>query len=119
VAGYVTQRGKNSWRLEVSHGFDMYGNRIRYSKTIKAKSNTEANKQLDLFVAEIENGMVAEGKQMTFLQFTKMWTKDYGTKELAPTTYARYKQMLDSRILPYFRKLQNNRDKTNAHYKFL
>jgi len=119
VAGYVKQRGKDSWRLEVSHGFDMYGNRVRYAKTIKAKSRTEANKQLDLFVAEIENGMVAEGKQMTFLQFTEMRTKDYGTKELAPTTYARYKQMLDSRILPYFRKLQNNRNKAYAHYKLL
>ncbi|MEG1204169.1 MAG: site-specific integrase, partial [Clostridia bacterium] len=62
----------------------------------------EANKQLDLYVAEVENGMIAEGKMMTFAKFTEMWAKDYGTKELAPKTYARYKGMLDSRILPYF-----------------
>ena len=29
MAGYLEKRGKNSWRLIVSHGFDSYGNRIR------------------------------------------------------------------------------------------
>lgn len=42
------------------------------------------------------------GKSMTFYEFTNLWTKDYAEHELAPTTYARYKGMLESRILPYF-----------------
>ena len=30
MAGYLEKRGKHSWRLIVSHGFDSYGNRIKY-----------------------------------------------------------------------------------------
>ncbi len=42
MAGYLEKRGKRSWRLIVSHGFDSYGNRIRYTKSIKANSRREA-----------------------------------------------------------------------------
>ena len=39
---------------------------------------------------------------MTFKEFTDLWAKNYGEKELAPKTYERYKGMLKSRIIPYF-----------------
>lgn len=48
--------------------------------------------------------MVADGKSMTFAEFTEIWKRDYGSKELAPTTYARYLGILNTRILPYFSK---------------
>ncbi len=35
MAGYLEKRGKHSWRLIVSHGFDSYGNRIKYTKASK------------------------------------------------------------------------------------
>ena len=39
---------------------------------------------------------------MTFKEFTVLWSKNYGSKELAPKTYERYKGMLNTRIIPYF-----------------
>ena len=50
MAGYLEKRGKRSWRLIVSHGFDSYGNRIKYTKSIKANSRREADKELVNFV---------------------------------------------------------------------
>ena len=102
MAGHLEKRGKNSWRLIVSHGFDNYGNRIKYTKSILANSRREADKELTKFVYEIENGVILQSSGMTFAQFTEMWTKNYALKELAPKTYDRYKGMLESRILPYF-----------------
>lgn len=102
MAGYLEKRGKRSWRLIVSHGFDSYGNRIRYTKSIKANSRREADKELVNFVYEVENGIVLQNSSMTFKEFTDLWAKNYGEKELSPKTYERYEGMLNSRIIPYF-----------------
>ena len=102
MAGYLEKRGKHSWRLIVSHGFDSYGNRIKYTKSIKANSRREADRELVNFVYEIENGIVLQNSSMTFKEFTDLWSKNYGSKELAPKTYERYKGMLNTRIIPYF-----------------
>ena len=69
MAGYLEKRGKHSWRLIVSHGFDSYGNRIKYTKSIKANSRREADKELVNFVYEIENGIVLQNSSMTFKEF--------------------------------------------------
>ena len=102
MAGYLEKRGKHSWRLIVSHGFDSSGNRIKYTKSIKANSKREADKELTKFVYEIENGIVLQNSSMTFKEFTDIWAKNHAEKELAPKTYERYKGMLNTRILPYF-----------------
>ena len=70
MAGYLEKRGKRSWRLIVSHGFDSYGNRIKYTKSIKANSRREADKELVNFVYEVENGIVLQNSSMTFKEFT-------------------------------------------------
>jgi integrase len=46
MAGSLEKRGKESWRLTVSGGFDANGKRIRYTKAIKASSRREAEKEL-------------------------------------------------------------------------
>ena len=81
MAGYLEKRGKRSWRLIVSHGYDSYGNRIKYAKSIKANSRREADKELVKFVYEIENGIVLQNSSMTFKEFTDLWDKNYGEKE--------------------------------------
>ena len=53
-------------------------------------------------MTQVENGFVVTGTVPTFAQFVEIWTRDYGLKELTPSTCYRYKGMLESRILPYF-----------------
>lgn len=81
--------------------------RIRLArKTYKENKNNTRNKkeaeiELAKFVADVQNGMFVEGKSLKFSEFTEIWERDYGSKELAPSTYRRYLGMLESRILPY------------------
>lgn len=100
MAGSIEKRGKNSYRLEVCHGFDLSGNAIRHRKTVRG-TKSEAQIELAKFITAVENGLVIEGKSLTFKEFTEIWQRDYGSKELAPSTYKRYISMLESRILPY------------------
>ena len=48
----------------------------------------------------------------------EIWTKDYALKELAPSTYYRYKRMLETRITPYFGHYKLNKIKPTDIMRF-
>lgn len=100
MAGSVEKRGKESWRLVASGGRGPDGKRIKHTRSIKAKSKREAEKELAKFVAEIERGSYIEPSKITLIEFSSRWLKDYGEKSLSPTTLKRYREYLESRILP-------------------
>jgi len=95
LTGSIEKRGKNSYRLVVTKSYDLDGKSIRYQKTIHCKNKSEAQTELAKYLAEVENGFVVEGSVPTFKQFFEIWKRDYGQKELAPSTYTRYLGILD------------------------
>ena len=102
MTGSIEKRGKNSYRLVVFKGYDLDGKPIRHQKTIHCKNKSEAQTELAKFLTQVESGLVVDGNVPTFAQFVEIWTRDYALKELAPSTYYRYKRMLETRITPYF-----------------
>lgn len=101
VVGNIEKRGENSYRLRVSGGYTGEGKRIIYKRTIQTKSKTEAEKELALFISEIETGQALSAKKMRFRDYADFWINNYAIPNLSPNTYERYKSMLKSRILPY------------------
>lgn len=101
MAGSIEKRGKNSYRLSCLAGYNLQGKPIKKTKTVHG-TKKEAEIELAKFVADVQNGMVIEGKSLKFSEFTEIWKRDYGSKELAPSTYKRYCRMLETRLLPYF-----------------
>ena len=100
MAGSIEKRGENTYRLVVSTGKNLDGSRARRTKTIHG-TRKDAEIALAEFVTEANRGLVPEGKPLTFEEFYHIWQVNYGTKDLAPSTYNRYVGMLESRILPY------------------
>ncbi|MBS4032646.1 MAG: site-specific integrase [Clostridiales bacterium] len=102
--GSIERRGKNTFRLVVSDGRDSSGNRIRQTKNITVHATTEkaqekeAKKALAQFVSEIERGEYYGSAKMPLMEFIKIWLRDHAEKNLAPKTYARYKEILKGRI---------------------
>ena len=117
MAGSIEKRGKNSYRLTVSEGFDLNGKPMIHRKTIHG-TKKEAEVELAKFVTEVQNGLVIDGKSLKFSEFVEVWKRDYGSKELAPTTYKRYCRMLETRILPYFGHFYINKIRPTDIMKF-
>ena len=117
MAGSIEKRGKNSYRLTVSEGFDLNGKPMIHRKTVHG-SKKDAEIELAKFVADVQNGMFVEGKSLRFSEFTEIWKRDYGSKELAPTTYKRYCRMLETRLLPYFGHFYINKIRPTDIMKF-
>lgn len=101
MVGNIEKRGENSYRLRVSGGYTGEGKRIIYKKTVQATSKKEAQKELALFISEIETGQALSAKKMRFKDYADFWINNYAIPNLSPKTYERYKSMLKARILPY------------------
>ena len=117
MAGSIEKRGKNSYRLTVSEGFDLSGKPMIHRKTVHG-TKKDAEVELAKFVTEVQNGLVIDGKSLKFSEFTEIWKRDYGSKELAPSTYKRYCRMLETRLLPYFGRFYINKIKPTDIMKF-
>ena len=101
MAGSIEKRGKESYRLSCIAGYNLQGKPIKKTKTIHGTIK-DAKIELAKFVADVQKGLYVEGKSLKFEDFVEIWKRDYGSKELAPSTYNRYLGMLNSRIIPYF-----------------
>jgi integrase len=117
MAGSIEKRGKNSYRLTVSEGFDLNGKPMIHRKTVHG-TKKDAEVELAKFVTEVQNGLVIDGKSLKFSEFTEIWKRDYGSKELTPSTYKRYCRMLETRLLPYFGHFYINKIKPTDIMKF-
>ena len=100
MAGSIEKRG-DSYRLVCVVGYNLQGRPIKKSKTVHC-SKKEAKIELAKFVADVQKGMYVEGKSLKFTDFVEIWKRDYGSTELAPSTYKRYLGILESRIIPFF-----------------
>ena len=117
MAGSIEKRGKDSYRLIVHEGYDLKGKPLRHTKTVHG-TKKDAEVELAKFVTEVQNGLVVDGKSLKFSEFTEIWKRDYGSKELAPSTYKRYCRMLETRLLPYFGHFYINKLRPTDIMKF-
>ena len=117
MAGSIEKRGKNSYRLTVSEGFDLNGKPMIHRKTVHG-TKKDAEVELAKFVTEVQNGLIIDGKSLKFSEFTEIWKRDYGSKELAPSTYKRYCRILETRLLPYFGHFSINKIRPTDIMKF-
>ncbi len=100
LVGNIEKRGEGKYRLTVSAGTDANGKRIRHRKTVQAKTDTDAEKQLALFIARLEGGEYHRPEHLHFKTFAEKWIKEYAKPNLAPKTIFRYEEMLNSRVIP-------------------
>ncbi len=102
----VQKRG-NSYKVMVSNGFDINGNRIRETTTFTpdpSMTEKQQQKALEKFVFDFEekvkNGKFLKGEKITLKDFTDTWFKEYADQQLEKTTIAAYAEQLNQKILP-------------------
>ncbi|MBO1911892.1 hypothetical protein J4G37_44770, partial [Microvirga sp. 3-52] len=59
MTGHFQKRGKDSYLLVYPMGYNLNGKKVRKTKTVKAKNQTEAKKAFVAFMKEIETGSYA------------------------------------------------------------
>lgn len=121
----IKKRGEHSYRITVSCGYDSGGKKLVKSKTItlepgltEKQIDKELQRQAVLFEKEVESGTCLDGGKITFAEFVERWLKDYAEKQLQPKTVFRYKELLNTRVLPALGHLKLNKLQPNHLLQF-
>lgn len=103
----IRQRGKNSYQIIVSNGYDSKGKKLTETKTVIREEGftdkqweKELEKQALEFERAVEKGTILDGSKITLSEFVDRWLKDYAEKQLQPKTLFSYKAELTGKILP-------------------
>lgn len=95
----VEKRG-DSFRIVASSGYSRDGKQIRKRMTwtptpgmTARQIDKELERQMVLFEERVRNGQYIDAN-IRFADYTELWLKNYGEKQLAPKTLARYKALL-------------------------
>lgn len=123
--GYMRQRGKNKWQLEVDLGSYIdpaTGKKKRHKKykTITANGSREAQRELTKFVAEVTDQDYYEPEKMNFVDFVqKEWLPKCARKRLSDTTLDTHITYLELNILPVFKYFRLDQIKPKHIIDFL
>lgn len=104
--GTIEKRGKGSWRVGVQvdtpDGWKWVRETIKVDPTLsESKQRKEAQKALARLQTEIEAGEKGPpGHSYTVRTFSEFWMENEIKPNASPVTYADYRYLLDSRILP-------------------
>lgn len=103
----IRKRSENSYFVTVSKGYDSKKKKLFETKTITIdpaltpkQHEKELRNQVALFEAAVKNGTYLDGEKMTFAELIEVWTRDHADQQLEDRTKFRYKEIIDSRILP-------------------
>src|SRR5438105_6961080 len=69
-------------------------------KQVHRKTRQEAHKALQQMLREQEQGILATGPQQTMKQFMEYWLEDVHRPTIRTSSYANYRSILDTHILP-------------------
>lgn len=71
----------------------------RYSSTVEAKTDRQAERKLAEFIVQIEKGEFVN-TDYTFAEFAQVWYDKHVKTQCSPATQQSYKKYLNSRIIP-------------------
>lgn len=107
-----------SYKIVVSCGYDKNGKKIVKTTTYRpdvTMTVKQQKKALDRFVIEYEdkvkNGVCFDGDKLSFEEYAEKWLK-YMEDNLAYSTYEGYVQLINDKMIPYFKSYKVSKIRT-------
>jgi integrase len=98
MAGNITRRGKNSWRLKLDIGANpLTGERrIRYQTFRGTKRDAEI--KLATLIAKTSKGQYVDTSKITVAAFIERWQRDWAHSHVSAKTFERYAELLCNHV---------------------
>ncbi len=84
--GYIKKTPSGKYLLTVTVGSDYRGKKKRYYRTVAAKNDKEAEREMAIFLAECLKQKVSAANSMKFKEFVEIWKTQYGEVHLKKST---------------------------------
>ena len=102
--GAVYQRGDGMWCASISAGYNAAGKRRR--RVVYGSTKREAQENLRLAAMDAASGRPIDAERITVAEFLTRWVDSTAKSSVAPTTYDRYKMVVDQQLIPHIGSLQ-------------
>lgn len=90
------------YRIDIEKGRKTDGRRNRIVETFYGTLK-QAIERRDELLYEVKHSQIKPDSNMKFLDFTRLWLKDYAEVNIKPSTLYGYKSCLNAHILPRFK----------------
>lgn len=99
MAGAITKRGKDTWRIRIAFGVDSNGKRRTYSKTIHG-SKKDAEKFLTAKLREKDLGVFVQPSSIDLNSYLDSWLAGTATQKRTKSTLNNYSDVLRLYVRP-------------------
>lgn len=90
------------YRIDIEKGRKQDGSRNRVVEIVNGTLKDAIDRR-DELLYEIKHSIIKPDSNMNFLDYTKIWLRDYAEVNVKPSTLAGYKNCLNAHILPRFK----------------
>lgn len=100
MRGHIVKRGKDSYSIVLSMGYDpTTGKRLRQWVSVKGNKK-EAELKLSELQRQIDTGSFVKPGKITLAEFLERWLTDYARPNLAPRTVEVYEMIARQHLIP-------------------
>ncbi len=100
MRGHIVKRGKNSYTIVLSLGYDpVTGKRLRQWVSVKGNKK-DAELKLSELQRQIDTGSFVKPGKVTLGEFLERWLKDHARPNLSPRGYERYESIVRIHLIP-------------------
>lgn len=100
MRGHITKRGKNSYSIVISLGYDQAtGKRLRQWISIKG-TKRDAEQRLAELLHQLDTGSYVKPAKTALAEYLTQWLEDYARPNLSPRGFERYESIIRVHIIP-------------------
>lgn len=100
MRGHIVKRGKNSYAVVVSLGFDAKTSKYRQSWTTVRGTKRDAEKKLAELQHQLDQGLFIRPAKTTLAAYLEQWLGSYARPNLGPRTTEGYSTIVRRHIVP-------------------
>jgi len=100
MRGHIVKRGKDSYSVKVSLGFDQSAGRYKYQWVTVKGTKADAQKRLTELLHQLDTGVYLKPGKTTVAEYLTAWLRDYAKPSLSPRGYERYESVIRVHLKP-------------------
>ena len=99
MKGSMTQRAKDTWRIQVYVGKDGNGNYRRHTETVRGRKG-DAQRRLNELLANLDKGIYTPPGKLTVADLLNQWLQGYVKTNCSARTLESYQSTADRHLIP-------------------
>lgn len=99
MRGYVRQKGKNSWQIQIYVGKDSDGKTKRHFETVRGRKG-DAQRRLTELLASLDKGIYTPPGKLTVADLLEEWLRGYVKTNCSRRTAESYESTIKHHLIP-------------------